>query len=242
MRKLLFIGLLCFLTSYGLSNGQTICKNISVDYPGNNDFDQLRNKYGKNKILQPKFERQSLIALSYYPELEDTKIVFRYKKKVSPLLTRPTIWSAIFRSPAKRKYVIIISNNSKERLDPLLLEKMPFNAQIGVLGHELSHVSYFVSTSRWGMLKIAFGNLSPRFLDHLEYQTDQATIDHGLGYQLLAWSEFVRNSYISRYKSETRQLQDPELEEAQIRERYMHPSTIRKIIKQHPLYDESKME
>ncbi|HEY8400289.1 MAG TPA: hypothetical protein VIK89_03450 [Cytophagaceae bacterium] len=223
----------------GLNNqlrAQQIKRNIILDLYGRQEQEELKKSFGHNKFLIDKYELQTLIALSYFPELKDVKITFRYKKKISPLMTRPTLWSALFKRPEKRQYIVIISNNSNDNLDPVLFDKMPVNAQIGVLGHELSHISYFLNTSAWGMIKIAFGNLSPKYLDKLEYHTDELTIDHGLGYQLLAWSEFVKNTFTEKYWKGQEKIPEEEINYPRIRERYMHSSTINKILEAHPLY------
>jgi hypothetical protein len=43
----------------------------------------LLQAYGKNKKLVPGYEVQSLVALSFYPELYDTKIDFILANKES---------------------------------------------------------------------------------------------------------------------------------------------------------------
>ncbi|TEB40289.1 hypothetical protein D0809_31370, partial [Flavobacterium circumlabens] len=81
------------------------------------------------------------------------------------------------------------------KLKPILLENLSFNAQIGVLGHELSHVSDY-STKGFGkmmnLLRIEL--LSKDKVDAFESQTDLYCIEHGLGYQLLDWSKSVREN------------------------------------------------
>ena len=42
------------------------------------------------------------------------------------------------------------------------------------------------------ILKHAIRNVSSRYIDRFEFKTDSICIAHGLGYQLLAWSSFVR--------------------------------------------------
>ena len=117
-------------------------------------------------------------------------------------------------------------------LDPILLKNLNYNAQVGVLGHELSHVCDFNSKNFGGILRIVFGNLSDAFLDRFEFYTDKICIDHGLGYQLLAWSENVRDSLKMEKWIGTKKLKHPE----QKRERYMKPETILKVIAESPVY------
>src|SRR5256885_12642874 len=94
---------------------------------------QLLKEYGKNKKFIAQFTLQSLIALSYYPELKNTHIRFIYKPTHSPLTTRPTFPSVLFKK-SKRKFTITISDNTVDKLEPILLKQMNFNEQVGVIG------------------------------------------------------------------------------------------------------------
>ncbi|CAN5479721.1 hypothetical protein BH11BAC2_BH11BAC2_21800 [soil metagenome] len=225
---LLLFGILSF--AINLSQAQTIEKKFHPDSLSHNSFSDLEKNCGKNKILPATFEKQTLIALSYYPELKDVKIKFRIKHKTTPLATRPS-YGGMLRSAKKRTYIITISNKSRAFLDTILLKNLNYNAQIGVLGHELSHVSDFAKKGFGGMCKVVFGHLSKNYVDHFEFNTDRRCIDHGLGYQLLAWSINVReNLKSSSWKgAETLSLNTED-------ERYMNPGTIEKILANHPLY------
>jgi hypothetical protein len=194
---------------------------------------RLRNEFGQHKEIPNSFEKQILTALSFYPELKAIHIRFIVKKARSPLLSRPTIVSGVFSSAKNRTYLVLISNNTSPMLEPILLKNLPFNAQIGVLGHELGHISYFISRSCMGMLRIAAGHLSRSFLDRFEFENDRRTIDHGLGWQLLSWSEYVRKELkIEAWKG----LPESKEELKNRRERYMNPPTIRKILAEEQLY------
>ena len=94
----------------------------------------------------------------------------------------------------KREYIVTISNKTIKKLSPILFYNLPFNAQIGVLGHELSHIVTYINNSTLKMLAIPFGFLSRTYVDNFEYYTDFTCIQHGLGYQLLDWSKYVRDT------------------------------------------------
>lgn len=123
-------------------------------------------------------------------------------------------------------------------MNPVLLDRMDFDAQVGVLGHEISHVIDFSHKNTAGLLRIGLGNLSTSFLDRFEYGTDSICIAHGLGYQLLAWSNFVRKAFQSSYQEGN----ETELKGLLQRERYMHPATIRKRINASKLYADTLSE
>ncbi len=155
---------------------------------------QLRERYGKNKILPKGYEEQALIALSHYPQLEEVPIRFELTETLIPLASRPDVWSVLL--PWKpREYCIIISTKSIEMLEPILLHNLSYNAQIGVLGHELAHTVYYLDKHSMEHAGIAFRYLFEDYRKEFERATDQRTIAHGLGYQLLAWAKEVKASF-----------------------------------------------
>lgn len=204
---------------------QTPQKEFRKEKYTHSEYAILREIAGSNKIIPSEFEQQILIALSYFPELTGTSIEFRIKHTHTPLSTRPS-WLSVLKKKNKRNYIIIISDSSVQSLSPILFNNLDFNAQIGVIGHELSHVADFLHQSTFGMLRIGLGNLSPKFLDKFEYKTDSICIAHGLGYQLLAWSIFVRKALGSVNWEGAEYINDPVMN----RERYMNPGTILKKI------------
>jgi hypothetical protein len=116
-------------------------------------------------------------------------------------------------------------------LMPILFQNLPFNAQIGVIGHELGHVIEFSSMVMPKIVEHAASSVSSKYVDHFEYKTDSICIAHGLGYQLLEWSMYVRQTMHKDNWDGADNAHDP-----MTRERYMNPSTIKKRINQLPLY------
>ncbi len=187
--------------------------------------------FGKNKFMPPVFEKQILLALSFFPELRDSKITFVCQKATSPLSCRPT-WASVFRNRKKRTYQITISIQTNPKLTAIMFANLPFNAQIGVLGHELSHIVDYQHRGFWGLFAIGLGQFFSPFLDRFEFQTDRLCIEHGLGYQLKAWSEYVRQTLnIERWRGSGG---NPK----KLKERYMNPNTIQHHIDQIDLYKE----
>lgn len=186
----------------------------------------------KNKKLVKEYEMQIKGALLYYPELHDAKITFRVKKIKSPLMARPTIW-AIFRKPSKRHYYITVSSKTNEKLEPILLKNLSYNAQVGVLGHELSHIADFHSQKSGYFYKLLFWQLNSKKIDKMENETDQRCIDHGLGFQLLDWSQEVRDKLKMNQWNGTNEANKNEKVE---RERYYSPATIKTIMSTMEIY------
>lgn len=189
----------------------------------------LLKEFGNNKELIPEFALPTLIALSYYPELKNTPIRFIYKPAHTPLTTRPTVKS-IFRKGSNRRFTITVSTQTEPMLEPLLLKHMDFNARIGVIGHELSHVADFSKSSFITFVKSGIGHLSSNYLDKFEFRTDSICIAHGLGYQLLAWSKFVRQTKHTKNWRGADNVHNMPM----MKERYMNPETIMKYIASMP--------
>lgn len=220
-----------FLYMFGiLPHLQAIDKFYDPQALDGNRYHELLEMFGNNKSLLKGYESQVLIALSHYPELKDTRIKFRFINKGTPLTARPTVLSTIFRSAKKRTYLITVAKDTDPRWSPILLHHLPYNAQIGVFGHEIAHVADFSRRSFWGMLQVLFGNLSKSFMDGLEYNADLITIQHGLGHQLLAWSTYVRQ--VLQFQTEAA----PVTKEINSEERYMSPGTIRRYMEEEEIY------
>jgi hypothetical protein len=190
---------------------------------------RLANEYGKNKQLPRGFELQALIALSFFPELKNTHVNFIIKPAYSLLQTRPLSKGILSRRT--RRFSITISDSSYWKLQPIELDSMNFNAQVGVLGHELSHVSDFSRRSFFSLAGSGIGHISSKYIDRFEYMTDGICIAHGLGYQLLAWSRFVRTAlHTDNYDGADN------IDKPMLHERYMNPATILAKIAENPLY------
>lgn len=225
---------LLIIFSTGLS-AQEIVKAFHKNSLTTEKLVLLRKNFGKNKTIPKSFENQILTALSYFPELKDTKIKFRLKNRTTPLATRPTFFS-MFRSAKKRTYVITISKKSTNYLDAIVLKNIDYNAQIGVLGHELSHISDYLNKGFGEMFTVAINEVfSKKKVDKFEFKTDLNCINHGLGYQLLDWSIQVRDNL-----KRDNWLGAVNLMGGKNSERYMNPTTIINILDKHPLYKDHK--
>lgn len=156
-------------------------------------IDSLSQIYGKNKVIPKDFELQCLIVLSHFPELKNTHIEFTIKQSFAPLSAFPKIGS-LFLGGDKRKFQVIISDKSTQYMDPILLKNLPFNAQLGVLGHELSHIVDYLHLSWFELIAVAMNYaLNPSYHAWLEKKTDLITINHGLGWGLYTYYKFARS-------------------------------------------------
>lgn len=194
------------------------------------NLEKLKLALGGNKSLAKGYELQTLIALSYFPELKDVRIEFILGDVNIPLSSRPH-WSSMLRSAKNRRYNVIIDDNRDDNRKALLLKNQPFNAQVGIIGHELAHTAYYLNRSFFGITKDALCQLSKCRVS-FERNTDLRLIEHGLGWQRYDHALFVR----SRLNSS---LVDPNKAEGG-GGAYMSPAEILEHIQRNEDYSETK--
>ena len=107
------------------------------------------------------------------------------------MVTRPKP-SFIFMRRENRTYVIYI-NNSTKRVKGVLLDTVPFNAQVGVIGHELAHVVDYSEKSNIQILGNGIGYLFHGWRQNFEHSIDIIAIEHGFVWQLYEYSDFILN-------------------------------------------------
>lgn len=148
-----------------------------------------KSEYGADKTVPIEYELAFYKAVSHYNDLKLTNIEFKYARIKTTLNARPTIGSLLFRKRNNRKYIIRINNRDSDSV--ILLTDVPFNAQVGLIGHELAHFSDYNRKSLGGVLNRLFAYSSKKGIEQYEKDIDQMTINAGLGWQLYDWSHYV---------------------------------------------------
>ena len=159
---------------------------------------EIKNTFAKNKILPGSFEIQTLIALSQYPELKNTQIVFKEKRIATTMVTRPKP-NFIFKNKKNREYVIYI-NNSTKRVKGVLLDTVPFNAQVGIIGHELAHIVDYSDKSTFTIFGNGIAYMFSKWRQKFEFSIDKIAIQHGFVWQLYDFSDFILNKSFASEK------------------------------------------
>jgi len=130
----------------------------------------------------------------------------------------------LFRNKENREYMIAIDKKIKNKKG-IVLDSVPFNARVGVIGHELGHIVDYSEKTKFGIIFTGIGYLFPKYRRKLEENIDRITIEHGLGYQVKYFSDFVVNhshaaeKYL-KYK----------------RKYYFTPAQIMSVISQYSIY------
>ncbi len=191
--KRLILSLILYLAtlSCGVSRGALLPQNSSNNFyrhhPGLSEveIDSLKRHYGENKIFVEEFLEPTLIALSYYPELRESPIEFKYSSEATTMAARPKPLSMFWR----RRYVVVINN--RDDFDGVQLKDIPFNAQIGIIGHELAHIAHYQRHNFSGVVGILMRYSSKSRKPLFEKEIDRATIERGLGWQLYDWARYI---------------------------------------------------
>ena len=80
-------------------------------------------------------------ALSYFPELKDVDITFKFKTNINiSTMQAQHKFGSFFRGRSKRAYVILINKNIRIADKEFNTEDIPKAVMIGWLGHELGHI------------------------------------------------------------------------------------------------------
>ncbi len=190
--------------------------------------EQLRNEYGRHKKLLPGYELPCLLALSYYPELKDAHVQFLFRKAQIPLSARPDFFT-LFSARDNRQYLVVVSTKHSTLLEPILFENLSFNAQVGILGHELAHVAHYHRHNFWQLCK--FGllyALRPSARVAHERSTDEHAVHRGLGWQLFDYARYVR--------TDPRTADTYEASRELIDRFYLQPAEILEIMSRIPAY------
>ncbi|WP_374165677.1 hypothetical protein [Arcticibacter sp. MXS-1] len=150
-------------------------------------------EFRSNKQIPAVIEKNVLHALSFYPELQNTPIHFKFRKNIkSSVMQAQPVFSSILRSRGKRAYQINISSLFKLVHAAVPIHQIPDNIMVGWIGHELGHVMDYESRSNLDMIRFGLSYLlSSRFIRKAEQVADTHAVNHGLGEYIIATKRFI---------------------------------------------------
>jgi hypothetical protein len=156
------------------------------------NLDSLKAIIGENKGLPAGFEIAGAIAYSAFPQLKDAQIDMILTNEGAPMESTVAIGS-LFGSRRNRHYRILLNDARNSFFDPILLRSLPFDAQVGILAHELGHIAYYhelniFEFAKWGLKYL----MDDEFRATHERATDLMPVYYGLGSQIYQYAYFVR--------------------------------------------------
>ena len=185
-----------------------------------------------NKIIPESIKKEVIEAISFYPELYDTAIEFKFKDNIrkSTMQAQPR-FASFFKRKENREYVILISRNIQIEGEHFTMEDIPSDVKVGWLGHELGHVMDYRERTNFGMLIFGIKYLfSSAHIKEVERTADTYAIAHGMGDYILKTKNFILDnaSLSEKYKERIRRL-------------YISPEEVMELINENKVEEEPEI-
>lgn len=185
-----------------------------------------------NKIIPESLEKEVIEAISFYPELYDTAIEFKFKEhiKKSTMQAQPR-FASFFKAKENREYVILISRSIQIEGEKFTMEDIPSDVKVGWVGHELGHLMDYRERTNFGMLIFGMKYLfSSMHIKEVERAADTYAIAHGMGDYILKTKNFIlENVNLSeQYKERIRRL-------------YISPEEVMELINENKVEEEPEI-
>ena len=171
-------------------------------------------------------------VLKFYPTilLKNIKVYFKPSQTITSV--KPTFFS-IFKAPQNRTYKLYFSTITNTTLDSVLLKNLSYNAKVGLISRQISHVQDLSTTHFFGFIAWYFVHTSRKAINKAEYDAELKTLEAGLGYQLLGLANETN------FKLKIEKWKSPVGYSAYVRKnggRYMLPETISNFVSDMPIY------
>lgn len=186
----------------------------------------------ENKIIPDNIREEALQALSFYPDLYDVPIEFKFKEKIkkSTMQAQPR-FASFFKNKKEREYVILISKKIQIDEKDFTMDNIPSDIKVGWIGHELGHVMDYHDRTNVGLIILGIKYLLfPSSLKKVERTADTYAIAHGMGEYILKTKNFIlENANISeKYKNRIRRL-------------YISPEEVMELINENKVEEEPEI-
>jgi hypothetical protein len=140
-------------------------------------------------------KKEAKLALSYFPQLENTKITFKFKSdiKKSTMQAQPD-FKSLLRSKSKRKYYILISEKFKISGEEFKTVDVPSDVMTGWLGHELGHLLDYQNRSSFNLIWFGIRYLYlEKHIVEAERAADTFAVNQGMEEYILETKNFILN-------------------------------------------------
>lgn len=150
---------------------------------------EIKKEFSNHKHVPTDLEIPFYIAISQFPELKDVYIDVK-KKHFDLTLQAQPVPNFIFKKKVDRKYRINL-NIDQKKSHGVIFENLPFDAQVGIMAHELCHIISYKEKSNLEMIIFAIRFLGIKFRRKIEKDTDREVIKRGFGWQMYEWADFA---------------------------------------------------
>jgi hypothetical protein len=162
----------------------------------------------KNHIIPKNIKDSVVVALDFYPQLQDIHIEFKVKKNIkkSTMQARPT-FDSFFKKKKDRKYLILISKKFKISGKEFSTLDIPDTVFIGWIGHELGHIMDYQHRNRWNLIWFGIKYLfSENHIVEAERVADRFAVQHKMEDYILKTKNFILNhaDITEKYKNRMR--------------------------------------
>ena len=159
------------------------------------DMEEKKVVYQGNKIIPESILDEAKIALSYYPELEDVEIEFKFKDNIKKSFMQAQPEKAnLFKGKNDRTYNIFMSSKFLIEKEEFSMADVPSDVLIGWLGHELGHIMDYRDKSAMGLVIFGLRYItSDNYIKDAERAADTYAVKSGMGDYILATKDFILN-------------------------------------------------
>jgi hypothetical protein len=158
-----------------------------------NHLSELRENFGKNKKYPQQFELACLVSLSYFPELKDVQLEFKYRNIGRHSMAAQPDFDFLLEKHNERGYIILINQKSLKTLG-YSIEALTLNQMVGIFGHELSHICQYKMRKNFSLSILLINYLNVSFSQKFEFEADIIAIKHGLGWQVYDFANYILNN------------------------------------------------
>ncbi|QWX85753.1 hypothetical protein H0I23_15600 [Cellulophaga sp. HaHaR_3_176] len=174
-------------------------------------------------IVPDSIRKEALTALSYYPELKNTRIEIKFKKNIkkSIMQAQPSFWS-LLNSKKNRRYYIFVSESFEIEGVKFDTKNIPENVMIGWLGHELGHVMDYRNRNSFDLIWFGIKYiLLDKSIREAERAADSYAVEKNMDKYILETKNFIlNNTNLS------------EVYKARIKKYYLSPDEILAIVEE----------
>ncbi len=154
-------------------------------------IEQIKQKWGKNKVVPVHLEEEFYNVIQYYPELENTYIVVIetiFYGTSNTLRAYPPLLTYFYKNK-DRVYSIVINLNKKV---PIPFYSLSKKDKEGMLAHELAHVSDYAKRTQFSLIWMGIHFLiSKRYVREMEHSADRKVVEMGCGDLLLSYRKYL---------------------------------------------------